>query len=234
MANNANYVGINTTNYSDVKDKNLVGKQVPRTLKGNNSNYMGINTADYSDVKNKSLVGKQIPRNKKERISVSKNDIKKSLVSIGAVATIAGFGISNLISFVDSKQTVSKYLFDNRDVVSENTHRTNDNTGIWYDTDDMAFSVSESDSNKEALIYSVYSNMRYDRTKHMNSFMKSLSSYDAEYQQFEDFEDYIIKKGFVNEKGEPDQDSYKKYMDEYIYHIAKIDEAKPEIGGKVK
>ncbi len=185
-------------------------------------------------IEKKSIKGDEVPRTNDEHKSISKGNLKARFIAIAASATITGFALSALANNVSDKLSGSQYMHNMGSIVTENTHRTSDNSGYWYDTDDIAFSISESDTDKECLLYAVYTKLDYNRMKHMNDIMARLGSYDSEYEQYKNFEDYIIKRGFVKETGELDIEGYKKYMNEYVCTMSRVEEVKSEIGGKTR
>lgn len=201
-------------------------------------NYMGIDTTNYQNAKSKSISGKPVER-KKECICIEKGFLKKSYIVLGAAAIVVGIGLSSAISKIDNKITSNSYVYYNRTIVTENTHRTSDNQNFWYDTDDIAFEISTLDESvdKDAIIYATYMNLDYNRTDNMNDVMRALKKYEDEtskFKKYNSFAEYVIDFGFVKENGEADIEEYKKYMDGYVCNLSKLEEYQSDKGGKAR
>lgn len=198
-----------------------------------------ISEKEYQDLVSKSLNGKPINKTgNKSKISIDK--LKVSLLAVFSAATMALSVpvVQEVESFNNQTQYMS-FINSNQDIVMKNKVMTGKtNSQYYYDILSMAEDISTSTKDKDALIYATYKNMECNKLENMNSLIKVLSSKmpDTKYATYTDFEDYLMKNGFVDQTGKIDTEKYSNYMKSYILAMNTISEYEcgENIGGRIK
>ena len=160
-------------------------------------------------------------RDKRFGVTITINDrvyrLKKRAVAIGLAASfIAGGltvgGIDKIIDNAEENSYSGKYAIEfQKEVINENTHRTYDNKGYWYDYEAIAEYISKHDS-QDVLIYLCYVNIDSIHTGRV-----------LKYLGYESFTDYMAKKNFK------DEDEYAETMRQVIGDGEKLDSRQNEL-----
>ena len=186
-----------------------------------------MNNQDYEKFKNKSLNGKKIIK-KKKKIKVPVIDMKTILLTASLALGTAGTILSEKIS---NYNITKEYIHDNKYIVTENTFRNGDYYG--YYNDGIAHSIIESGKDVDAMIYTAYSYMDYNKIGNMDEVLNCLSNMvpeNSEFKDYSNFKKYLIGNGFVTEDGEIDIDAYCSTYEKYIAGLSEK-EARKEKGG---
>lgn len=174
----------------------------------------------HSDAKENSINGQKIDKvikTKKIDVEQLKQKIKASIVAVALIAS--GFAASEYIKFENDDAIIKNYLNDNRTIVTENTMRTDDNSGYMYIHPKIAYEIANTNQDIDSIIYSVYYQMGYDKFGNMNEVMKNLQYYvpeDSRFKNISSFSSYLSQNGFVDENGQIDEKKYNTQMKEHI------------------
>lgn len=171
-------------------------------------------------------------RKNKKRVKqlAFKKFVVKSTITI-LLATTAFYATKKLC---DDATVVSTEIGDMRNLVNESTKRTSDNKGFYYDTFNIALELIEHPEDFDNNLYGVYCEIGYNEANKIsetNSVVATAHSLSIgkDYEiGYEDFDDYLIKKGYTKEDGTIDYNEYSKEMKEKI-----IEESKDNEQGKV-
>ena len=201
---------------------------------GNNS----INERNYENARRNSVgYDKKTKYTKYVKIPVA--HIKNAaMATLLAASIIAGGHIApKLVETININAIVYEETQKGRDLVFENTHRTDDKQHYFYDTYGIARKLIEDAENFDRNVYGVYKNIGYNksnRLKQMNEVFSNvyvLTKNDQELavNYYVDFNDYCVKKGFVKEDGTIDLDAYEKTLKEQIVKENEIKQMQEEI-----
>ena len=160
-------------------------------------------------------------RDKRFGVTITINDrvyrLKKRAVALGLAASfIAGGltvgGIDKIIDNAEENSYSGDYAYEfQKNVINENTHRTYDNKGYWYDYEAIAEYIEKSAS-PDVLVYLCYVNMD---SIHTGRVLKHLG--------YESFTDYMAKKNFK------DEDEYADTMRRVISDAENLDGKESEL-----
>ena len=185
-------------------------------------------------------------RQRKRRLEVERY---RKVVTVSAVLILgaaATFGVIKVKNFLEdndvrTQATISinsyvepeiKTIADNlvvKGIVERNTSMTNDNNGIFYDNTGIAIDLLKLDDNMfDAGLYTVYNDMGGHRDNDYHNFdslddFVSLEKNPAIYNKFHgcrNFDDYLIKNGFINEDNTPSREKFEKYGKDELLRIA--------------
>lgn len=201
---------------------------------GNNS----INERNYENARRNSVgYDKKTKYTKYVKIPVA--HIKNAaMATLLAASIIAGGHIApKLVEAKNDNAIVYEATEYGRELVFENTHRTDDKQHYFYDTYGIARKLIEDAENFDRNVYGVYKNIGYNksnRLKQMNEVFSNvyvLTKNDQELavNYYVDFNDYCVKKGFVKEDGTIDLDAYEKTLKEQIVKENEIKQMQEEI-----
>ena len=107
-------------------------------------------------------------------------------------------------------------------LVNNETHRTNDNEHYFYDTYDIASELTNDQENIDKGIYGVYMNIGYNEGNKIEQMNDVISSVNFEKiaedtsVKFNNFNDYVISKGFMDKEGKADYNAYEEAMTNMI------------------
>lgn len=167
---------------------------------------------------------------KKEKYKISANRLKKVIVTAFLVTALAstavGIGLTRGVENLKDDNIIYEHVSEYNDIILDNTYRTADNEGHWYDTYNMARDILKKDDQNLAL-YTVYQGIKCgskeSKKEHMDRIVKSISSLGSGYQDINEwfgdcknFDDYLIKNDCVDKKGNPSTKLYEKKMKTYI------------------
>lgn len=148
--------------------------------------------------------------NKRFGVTITVNNhvyrLKNRAIAIGLgvsflVGGLTNAGIDKLIEKAEENSFSGKYAAEfQKEVINENTHRTYDNKGFWYDYEAIADRISKSDS-PDVLIYLCYLNIDSVYTGRV-----------LKYLGYESFNDYMQKHNFE------DEEDYSKQMTRLIHN----------------
>ena len=193
------------------------------------------NMDDFKYVRNNSVGGdgkiKAINLNEYTQavIRTTRNKFIAVAVAVTLVATGGGIGISRAVSDLKqsniSKEAVAPYV----EMVGDNSYRTDDNKGFWYDTDAIADNVVKADD-IDVGIYGAYKGMRMNTNANMNKVVSRIGNKEDSPIKVTSWEDYLKSKGFTDKDGNISTDKYEEAMQQYIVAKLNMDEANKGIG----
>lgn len=70
--------------------------------------------------------------------------------------------------------------------------------------------------NPDLALFSIYKKIDQNVIWNMNEVISKMGTYGETNESYDDFADYLIKKGFVDEEGNPSADEYKRIMTERV------------------
>lgn len=160
---------------------------------------MNMDKETYENMLKKSTSGNSSKNTPKRKDKVNYSRIKKSMIAMCCAGTIFG------AVTVEGAHAISKSISENMDVsaaandfkaqvISVNTHRTDDKQGYWYDYNEINNNINDDQD-----LYLCYLSM--DR----NYFNELLSNRD----DFHSLDEYLEQHGYENEKDWKKQ-SFKK------------------------
>jgi len=170
---------------------------------------------------------------KNDRYKISASRLKKAVVTLFLATSIAAtgvgvgltLGIDHAIESVREDEKITQVLSSYDEIVTEETHRTNDGSGYWYDTRAIGVRVLESDD-KDLALYGVFNRMVCDtkeiKERHMDEVISTMSTFaksdPSKYDgvpTYTGFSDYLIQNGCVDKDGNPSVEVYREKMDQY-------------------
>lgn len=200
-------------------------------------NNNSINRDIYERARHKS-----VGQDKKVAYVKMKKNFFKGLLLATAIATVittSGFiyGGVKLVDKVNTDSIVYEQTELGRNLVYDNTHRTDDKQGYFYDIYDIAEELVKDNKNFDKNLYGVYSAIGYNRG---NKFIKMeevvsdighivKNNQDLGINYYKDFTDYCIKKGFVKEDGSIDLNAYENAIKEQIVREVEIQNLQDEV-----
>lgn len=151
--------------------------------------------------------------------------VKKIKTAVTCFSVAAGVIVTAGVAGPKSDD-VSEYLNDHRYLVTDEKFRTADNTGYYYLHNNIAKNVINSNEDKDSLIYAVYNEVKHDASTinghdinqiyyNMDLIMKDLALNSDEYL-YNDFDEYLISKNCLDEKGQVNINMYDSMMHEHI------------------
>lgn len=179
------------------------------------------------------------------RFKISAHRLKVAVVTsflaTAIAATSLGIGLTNQFHQAQDRRTVTEELRTYAQLVGNETHRTNDLQGYWYDTFDIAKGVLKDEDMHRAL-YGVYKDIGYNQAnkveqtddviRNMKTIASSSSEQYGDKPVYDSFNDYLIKNNFVDKDGRPSTAVYEEKMDQYVLEQAKMNEVMQETGFK--
>lgn len=157
-----------------------------------------------------------------------------AMIAILASAALAYGGHTLSENLSDAKivrQEISEYSY----LVNSETHRTNDNQHYFYDIGDIASKLTEDQDNIDKGIFGVYKNIGYNqgnKIEQMDSviYFMSFDKTDNDNKiEFDNFNDYVVSKGYVLEDGKANYDAYEKAMTQMIVNEHSIEELQSQV-----
>ena len=149
---------------------------------------------------------------KKERCKIDVNKLKKLFIAAGLTLVIASSALTAFITHsVDSikdKITINEYLSQYSTILSDNTHRTQDNEHFYYDHYEIGKEISDDAETFDEELYAVYTNMSY-RDSNIDQIVRATGEYSS-------LDEYLVANKFVDENGNPSEEKYKAVMDTQI------------------
>jgi len=138
-------------------------------------------------------------RRKVKTDAKTKNIFKATAAFIAGVAVVGGlaYGVSKIEDANLVKETVGYQS------VVENTHRTEDNKGYWYDTTAIASDLASS-SNYDDDVYGAYYKVNADGY----NVLGTMDDIIAQSSDYPDFTNYLKEHGLVKADGSIDVDKY--------------------------
>lgn len=120
-------------------------------------------------------------------------------------------------------------------LVNKETHRTDDNQHYFYDTYDIASELTSDQENIDKGIYGVYMNIGYNEGNKIEQMNDVISSVDFQKkaeetaQKFNNFNDYVVSKGFVDKDGKADYNAYEAAMTNMIVNEHNANEMQSQV-----
>lgn len=175
----------------------------------------------------KSTNGSKIERTQKKTI-VSKRVVLSAI--LGFMSTFGLIkGAEGMFQSIQMQSIVSEENKTASDIMKNNTHRTNDRENFWYDTEGIAKDTIKSYSEDlyDVALYGYYSDIRFNRQSNMDNIIRDLSHAvpdNSRFKNYSDFDDYLIKNNFVDDKGNIDKKIYEDKMKKYIVSLNNLNE----------
>lgn len=176
-------------------------------------NYVGIDSDKvqtsraYSEsAKNNSIGSEKVSVDERKKVKTDSKTMdifKKTAAFIAGIAVIGGLAAG--ISYGRSKieeANLAKETVGYQSVV-ENTHRTEDNKGYWYDTQAIASDLASSKDYDDD-VYGAYYRVNADGYN-VDGTMNDIISQSSDYT---DFKDYLRSQGLIKEDGTIDVNKY--------------------------
>lgn len=115
------------------------------------------------------------------------------------------------------------------DILKNNTHRTDDRKNFWYDTEGIAKDTIKNYTEDlyDVALYGYYRDIRFNRQSNMDDIIRDLRyavSEDSNFKKYRDFDDYLVKSGFVDDSGNADKKVYEEKMKKYIISLNNLNE----------
>jgi|GEM_PF-3456268 len=165
--------------------------------------------------------------------------LKKTFLAGAMIAVLAtsalvygGHAISkNLSESNIVREETSSYS----QLVNKETHRTDDNQHYFYDTYDIASELTSDQENIDKGIYGVYMNIGYNEGNKIEQMNDVISSVDFQKkaeetaQKFNNFNDYVVSKGFVDKDGKADYNAYEAAMTNMIVNEHNVNEMQSQV-----
>ncbi len=157
-----------------------------------------------------------------------------AMIAILAAGAIA-YGGHALSENLSQSKIVREETSSYSQLVNNETHRTNDNEHYFYDTYDIASQLTDDQSNIDKGIYGVYLNIGYNKgnkIEQMNDVISSVNfekTAEKESQKFNDFNDYVVSKGFVDKEGKADYKAYEEAMTKMIVNEHNVNQMQSQV-----
>jgi len=167
------------------------------------------------------------------------------LVATAIASTGVGIGVTlgvqKAIGTYNELITVHDVLSEFNDIVSEEVHRTKDNTNYYYDTRGIALRLLD-EPDFDLALYGVYNRLmcgtQENKELHMSRILNEAKGFVEENPEkyknspkYGYFEGYLEEKGFVDKDGNPSIKVYKEKMNNYVMAVAHMREQRQEISG---
>lgn len=157
-----------------------------------------------------------------------------AMIAILASAALA-YGGHTLSENLSDAKVVRQEISDYSNLVNSETHRTNDNEHYFYDTADIASKLTEDQNNIDKGIFGVYKNIGYNqgnKIEQMNDVIDSMAFEQTTSEnktQYDNFNDYVVSKGYIGKDGKADYDAYEKAMTQMIVNEHNIEELQSQV-----
>lgn len=167
---------------------------------------------------------------KGERYRINAKRLKVAVVTAFLATAIActalGYGLSKGIDHLEDEYDVYQEISSYAHIVHDNTHRTSDNQGYWYDTLDMGDDILKKED-KAVALYAAYEKMTCgtyeNKMKHMDQIIDRMRNVVEHYQEtypgiktYSNFTDYLIQNECIDKDGNPSFKVYEEKMKDYI------------------
>lgn len=161
-----------------------------------------------------------------ELIYAVKRNIKE-VIAVGAFVAILATSMASINNALNPDYINDSYTFGSNAVSSE-THRTNDNSGYWYDYGDIAGRFDPETMDFDSFVYGTYKNVGWNRESRIDCmdslfrrfYLQGLTNYDT-------FVDYCNSKGVCEEKNGQlviDTGKFCSLMEEYMRSLNIVDD----------
>lgn len=205
------------------------------------ANVNAYNFYDYEDDNYKQVRSNSVRRENREKQRQEynksrlrlKNRIKKIIIGFALTALVAAGGKVVYTDYIQpeiSGAYVNSSYSAGSESLHDNTHRTQNYEGYWYDTSAIAADI-EVGEDIDSYIYGVYSSMSAERFDNMNSFIYYL--HNAGLVEESNFQEYCLNRGLKKEvDGQTiaDVDAYKSWAKNHIRALNNLNECIESIG----
>ncbi len=160
--------------------------------------------------------------------------IAGAMIAVLATSALV-YGGHALSENLNESKIVREEISSYSQLVNNETHRTDDNQHYFYDTYDIASELTSDQENIDKGIYGVYSNIGYNETnkiEQMNDVISSVkfqNTAEETAEKFNNFNDYVISKGYVDKEGKADYNAYEEAMAAMIVNEHNIDELQSQV-----
>lgn len=197
------------------KKVNLTSSEPKRNLNKDNSTTQ----EEYEKAYNNSVTSRgRVKPTKKSNMTTS--TIKKIACTLAVVTVIAAtawssVAIHNNIQTIKDENIVAEYYQEQgyNGVLNRETWRGIDNV-YGYDHSGLARDI-RSRENTDIAIFGYYQQINMSRKNNMDNIVSELTI-EGTNECYKNFDDYLTRKGFVDEEGNPDVTIYKEKMTEII------------------
>lgn len=190
---------------------------------------------------------KSVGEDKKVKyVKIRKDDYTfrlKTMFIVGSIAAIIAtsgviYGVNKVADMYHTSTVVAQQVGEGRQLVSENTKRTNDNQHYFYETFDIAMKLTEDPKNFDNNLYGVYNAIGYNKANKFEQMedvvskvgnIVSSNKEDLGINYYKDFTDYLEKKGFVKEDGTVDLKAYEEAIRNQMVKEADIKDLQEEV-----
>ena len=141
-----------------------------------------------------------------------------------ALVSVAGKAADNIDNFKNIQQVKSAYV----QILEDNTHRTYDNKGYWYDYESMAKDLLQNPEDYGVQMYCIYDRIglnKEDKIECMNKLIEQInfeiSKNPEKYQNFNTYKNFgyfLMDNGFLS------TDEYEQNMEEVLELRANVKE----------
>ena len=205
-----------------------------------------INRYNIEDFIRESCYESTRPRRSKIRRVVAEirdDTFKKTLkvivpVTLAAGILIGGIGttlVGNGIDTIHDSQYYSEKTSEFRsDYIAPNTHRTQDNTGYWYDYQKISEGIKANDNQEEAIFICYLCLDTYQTGKVLHSMgMGTFTEYINKlgFKDAEEYEKYMFEKINLNNEINDKKDELQKMIDDHTYEYNVEDDKSNSLGG---
>lgn len=174
-----------------------------------------------------------------KRYKITAQQLKVGVVTTFLAAAIAVTGMVKVIEKgvenIQDRIAISSVCEEYSTIVSDNTHRTQKKDNYWHDPRGIAIDILQAED-RDLAIYSVYSNIDYNRTKNMTDIFNEIDrvilnnpEYYSDIPLYGGYENYLKNMGCVDKKGNISVEKYREKMSEYAVSVANLDKAKSNI-----
>lgn len=187
-------------------EENLDSEEFFMRHVGLSSEKTNSSKAFAENAKRNSIGSDKVSTDERKKVKTDKKTMKvykKTTAFIAGVAAVAslatlGFALKNRLDTNDlAKETVGYQS------VMENTHRTEDNSGYWYDTTAIASDIASSNDYDDN-IYGAY----YKIDSNGANVFGTMNDIIAKSSDYTDFTDYLRDHGLLKDDGTIDINKY--------------------------
>ncbi|MGN1372063.1 MAG: hypothetical protein ACI4XM_07320 [Candidatus Coprovivens sp.] len=171
----------------------------------------------------------------KELLNAVKKNFKE-VVAVGAFIVVLAASMSSMHSILNPEYINDSFSAGYKAVSSE-THRTNDNSGYWYDYGDIARLYDEDTMDFDSFVYGTYKNVGWNQESRIDCMESLFRQFNIRgITDFASFLDYCNSKGACKEKDGKlviDSGKFCSIMEEYMESLNNVNEFREDksIGG---
>lgn len=168
---------------------------------------------------------------RKREINDKMNFIKKAKLAIAfAISVLLGAGSVEAAQAIKDNSIIDSGMQTGIEMVHDNTARTNDGNGYFYNENDIAGDLMQDSDHFDENIYGIYSAIPYNKVVEMNKIMSECNQRDSNYP--DDFVDYVksVNPSLIKDDGTVDTKSYEQWAQNLVLTQENFEQAQ----GKTK